>query len=106
MRDEQVAVVLCAYSGDGTPSAALIRRIRSRSEPAIHDVGIVALVDEPWAADRAAQAGADAVLVRPVHSSRLLTVINQTAASSAHQGIAAPPSDRRAGSQRSAVSAV
>jgi DNA-binding response OmpR family regulator len=78
--EESVAVVVPAYTGDATATVAAIADIRSHPDGVVRDVAVVALVDDPWAAERCVEAGADAVLVRPVHSSRLVASASRAAA--------------------------
>jgi DNA-binding response OmpR family regulator len=78
--DEGVDVVVVAYLSDGGATAHAVTRVRSSPEAAVRDVAMVTLVDDPWSAEQAIAAGADAVLVRPVHASRLVAVVSRSAA--------------------------
>jgi len=78
--EEDVDVVVVAYLSDGAATAHAVTRVRSSPEAAVRDVAMVTLVDDPWSAEQAIAAGADAVLVRPVHASRLVAVVSRSAA--------------------------
>jgi len=78
--EEDVDVVVVAYASDGGATAHAVTLVRSSPESTVRDVAVVALVDDPWSAEQAIAAGADAVLVRPVHASRLVAVISRSGA--------------------------
>lgn len=79
--DEDVAVVLVAYTGRGIAATTdLVTRLRSRPEPQLSGAGIVALVDDEIDAAFGLGDEADAVLVRPVDAARLVDVVTEVAA--------------------------
>jgi DNA-binding NarL/FixJ family response regulator len=78
---EGVAVVVAAHGSGGVGvSARFVQSLRDRPEPALRDVSVVALVDDPTSADAALSAGADSVLLRPVESDRLVEAVTDVAA--------------------------
>jgi DNA-binding response OmpR family regulator len=94
VRDEQVAVVLVSNSSRGIAATTdLVALLRTRPEPPLRDVGIVALVDDEIDAAFGLGDEADAVLVRPVDAGRLVDVVTEVAATPA----AARVARRRAG---------
>ncbi|MDQ2677484.1 MAG: hypothetical protein M3Y51_01970 [Actinomycetota bacterium] len=78
---EDVAVVLASYSGRGIAATTdLVGALRSRPEPALSGVGVVALVDHESDARFGLGASADAVLVRPVDVTQLADALTDVAA--------------------------
>ncbi len=81
---EDVSVVLASYSGQGIAATTdLVGALRSRPEPALSQVGVVALVDDAADARFGLGASADAVLVRPVDVTQLADALTDVAATHA-----------------------
>ncbi len=81
---EDVAVVLASYSGRGIAATTdLVGALRSRPEPELSEVGVVALVDDEADARFGLAAAADAVLVRPVDVTALADALTDVAATHA-----------------------
>lgn len=81
VRDEDVAVVLVANTGRGIGATTeLVAQLRTRPEPPLYQVGIVALVDDEVDAAFGLGEEADAVLVRPVAADLLVDVVTEVAA--------------------------
>ncbi len=94
VHDEQVAVVLMSNAARGIAATTdLVALLRTRPEPVLRDVGIVALVDDEVDAAFGLGDEADAVLVRPVDAGRLVDVVTEVAATPA----ASRTARRRAG---------
>jgi DNA-binding response OmpR family regulator len=94
VRDERVAVVLVSNSTRGIAATTdLVTAMRTRPEPQLRDVGVVALVDDEIDAAFGLGDEADGVLVRPVDAGRLVDVVTEVAATAP----AARSARRRAG---------
>lgn len=78
---EDVAVVLASFSGRGIAATTdLVGGLRARPEPALSDVGVVAVVDDAADAKFGLDASADVVLVRPVDANVLADALTDVAA--------------------------
>ncbi len=78
---EDVAVVLASYSGRGIAATTeLVGALRARPEPALAEVGVVAVVDDPADARFGLDAAADVVLVRPFEATALADAVTDVAA--------------------------
>ena len=85
---EAVPVVVSSFSGRGVgATAALLRELRSRPEPALRDAGVVAIVDAEVDAAFGIGSDADAVLVRPVDAERLVEAVTEVASSRAPRSV-------------------
>ena len=81
---EDVAVVLASFSGRGIAATTdLVGALRSRPEPVLAGVGVVAIVDDPSDALFGLGVEADAVLVRPVDVALLADALTDVAATGA-----------------------
>jgi DNA-binding NarL/FixJ family response regulator len=79
---EDVAVVVASFSGRGVgATASLLRELRSRPEPGVRHVGVVAILDDESDAAFGIGSDADAVLLRPVDAERLVDAVTEVAAS-------------------------
>lgn len=91
---EGVATVLVAHAGELGATVDVLRSARSRPEPVVNGVGLVALVDDEAAMEVVLAAGADAVLVRPVEAEQLVETVTEVCATTPE----ARAGRRRAGS--------
>lgn len=77
---EPISGVIASFSSAGTPAALkLLESIRAHRDARVHRVKVITILDQPKQQLFTWQSGADGVLVRPFHSSDLVSTASDAA---------------------------